>query len=272
LADKDKPEIIWPTAGRRIAGIVSLIGMVSSFGALIIAVRYQTGFISYLSLEFLFFLFLFHAGYAYAQRLTQRQVRKIDYWYLGAAAIGMFLFALNYTDQREAYLGKANVFAFRVQEAKLIQEANVELDKYVAISCGDVVVRASKTQCGIAKGFADKLKPGLTTPELLEVEQSFRQQLIKSYSAVKQEYKRSYPEDSDPAEPYFGQAAWFQVRLENLKNAVAAAPNTARAKTMNEEVEVLIGLGQTIVWPFLLAFALALRLSKVTVDVFGWAE
>lgn len=272
FAAKNKPEIVWPTGGRRLVGIASSLGIFVSFGLLVLAAYHRIGFISYLVLEFLFFLCVFHAGYAYAQRLTQRQVRKIDYWYLAAAAIGMILFALNYTEQREAYLGKASVFAFRAREAKLVQETREKLDLYIEASCGEIVTQASKAQCGIAKGFTERFKAGMTTAELSDVERSFRQQLIKTYSAIERQYKATYPNEPDPHRAYFMQAARFEVALEELRDAVAAAPNATKTKTIDEEAEVLLGLGQTIAWPFLLAFALALRISKVTVDVFGWAE
>ncbi len=54
--------------------------------ALIIAIYFKTGFFSYLVLAFLMFISTMHSNYALAQNLTQRKVRKIDYWYVGAAA------------------------------------------------------------------------------------------------------------------------------------------------------------------------------------------
>jgi hypothetical protein len=121
-------------------------------------------------------------------------------------------------------------------------------------------------------GYTDKLKPGMTATELSEMEASFRQQLVKTYSAIRQEYKKTYPNESNADDAYFMQAARFQVRLEELRQTVAATPTSTKPKIVDEEMQVLLGLGQTLVWPLLLAFALALRLAKVTVDVFGWAE
>jgi hypothetical protein len=39
----------------------------------------------------------------------------------------------------------------------------------------------------------------------------------------------------------------------------------------DEQSEIMLGLGQWVIWPFLLAYALALRITKMTVDVFEWA-
>jgi hypothetical protein len=63
-------------------------GVFAFAGAITFTTYKETGYISYLASTFCWFLSLFHAGYAYAQNLTQRQVRKIDYWYLGAASLG----------------------------------------------------------------------------------------------------------------------------------------------------------------------------------------
>lgn len=49
-----------------------------------------------------------------------------------------------------------------------------------------------------------------------------------------------------------------------------APPQSASQR--DERSEVVFGLGQWVIWPFLLAYALALRITKVTVDVFEWAK
>ena len=41
---------------------------------------------------------------------------------------------------------------------------------------------------------------------------------------------------------------------------------------MDDETKIMLDLGQLIIWPFLFAFALALRITKVTIDVFEWAK
>jgi hypothetical protein len=118
------------------------------------------------------------------------------------------------------------------------------------------------------------LKPELTIQQLINIEKSFSQQLLKTYIAVGVEYKRAFPEQSpdESGRPYYMAAARFQVTLEQWWGAKAAAPTAAQVKGLDEEAEVLLGLGQTILWPLLLAFALALRITKVTVDVFEWAK
>jgi len=50
------------------------------------------------------------------------------------------------------------------------------------------------------------------------------------------------------------------------------APQQSTSSGRDDKTEMLFGLGQFVVWPFFLAFALALRITKVTVDVFEWAK
>jgi TM2 domain-containing membrane protein YozV len=63
---KEVPAIIWPVGGRRIVGILSII-CVFGFGAAIVYAGYiRAGYMYYLVFTFLWFLALFHAGYAYS--------------------------------------------------------------------------------------------------------------------------------------------------------------------------------------------------------------
>src|SRR6267378_3034060 len=78
--------------GRRIVGYVSTAGFFVFFIALLLAGYFKTGFLSYLILAFLMFLSTTHSNYSLAHSLTQRKVRRIDYWYVGTAAIGLLLF------------------------------------------------------------------------------------------------------------------------------------------------------------------------------------
>jgi hypothetical protein len=114
MADKVKPKTLREVfavynsfpRGRRIVGYVSTAGWLIFAIALGFAVYFGAGFITYLVLAFLSFLCTTHSNYAFTQNLTQRKVRRIDYWYLGTAAVGLLLFAAAYSNQREIVLTK----------------------------------------------------------------------------------------------------------------------------------------------------------------------
>jgi hypothetical protein len=61
---------------------------------------------SQLVIWFFLWLSFFHAVFAFNFGLTATGIRKIDYWYLGVAAIGVLFFAISYADQRTEYLGQ----------------------------------------------------------------------------------------------------------------------------------------------------------------------
>jgi hypothetical protein len=148
--------------GRRIVGYVSTIGFLVFLIALIIGIYFKTGFLSYLVLAFLIFISTMHSHYALAQSLTQRKVRMIDYWYVGAAAIGLVLFAAGYSNQRDLVLTKLFVAAHRSGEELLRENVSSSLADVSKFLCSAKMVRASRTPCEGAKRFAAEIKPHLT--------------------------------------------------------------------------------------------------------------
>ena len=147
---------------RRIVGYVSTIGFLVFLIALIIGIYFKTGFLSYLVLAFLIFISTMHSHYALAQSLTQRKVRMIDYWYVGAAAIGLVLFAAGYSNQRDLVLTKLFVAAHRSGEEPLRENVSSSLADVSKFLCSAKMVRASRTPCEGAKRFAAEIKPHLT--------------------------------------------------------------------------------------------------------------
>ncbi|WP_456671119.1 hypothetical protein [Bradyrhizobium sp. USDA 3240] len=65
--------------------------------------------------------------------------------------------------------------------------------------------------------------------------------------------------------------AAVQLRFDMWRDYVLRTP-PIKEPDANEKKELLFGVGQMLIWPFLLAAALALRLTKVTIDVYGWAD
>src|SRR5438445_903139 len=90
--------------GRRIVGYVSTLGFFLFVAALGVAVYFKTGFFTYLVLALCLFLSTAHSNYALDVNLTQRKVRRIDYWYVGAATIGMLWAVASYSHQRNAVI------------------------------------------------------------------------------------------------------------------------------------------------------------------------
>ncbi len=61
------------------------------------------------------------------------------------------------------------------------------------------------------------------------------------------------------------------IRLKDWAEFMQEAPSE-EVSSRDEDVEMIFGLGQWVIWPFFFAYALALRITKVTTDVFEWAK
>jgi hypothetical protein len=273
MADKAKPKTLREVfaiynsfpRGRRIVGYASTAGWLIFAVALGFAVYFGTGFITYLVLAFLSFLSTTHSNYAFTQNLTQRKVRRIDYWYLGTAAIGLLLFAAAYSNQREIVLTKIFVAAHQSGEEPIREQVVSSLKDLSTFLCGDVMVRASATPCEGLKRFSEEIKPHLTAEQIKGLREKFS-------TAVTMPYSRMFPIEKLKANPsLFSPLSVIQVRLDDWAAYMQSAP-AQTAAPRDEEAEIVYGLGQLVIWPFLLAYALALRITKVTIDVFEWAK
>jgi hypothetical protein len=70
---------------------------------------------------------------------------------------------------------------------------------------------------------------------------------------------------------FFSPVVIVEISLDDWAEYMRNAP-TETVSPRDEEAELLFGFGQLVIWPFFLAYALALRITKVTVDVFEWAK
>lgn len=251
--------------GRRIFGYVSTIGSLVFLTGLMIAIYFKTGFLSYLVLAFLMFISTTHSNYALAESLTQRKVRKIDYWYVGAAAIGLLLFAAGYSYQRELVLTRLFVAAHQSGEVPVREKVVLSLTNVSNFLCSTEMARSSRTPCEGAKRFAAEIKPHLTVDQIKALGDMYDKWVTLPYGQMfSLEQLQQKPE-------LFSPVVIVKIRLDDWAEYMRNPPQRT-VSPRDEEAEILFGLGQLVIWPFFLAYALALRITKVTVDVFEWAK
>lgn len=119
--------------------------------------------------------------------------------------------------------------------------------------------------CEGAKRFAEEIKPHLTADQIAAIDKKFGEEVSRPYGfAFPIEQLRLRPE-------LFSRLSIVRINLDEWANYMRLMPTTT-ASTSNEFTDILFGVGQLVVWPFLLSYALALRLTKVTIDVFEWAK
>jgi hypothetical protein len=251
--------------GRRIAGYVATLAWLLFIIGIYLAVYFRTGFISYLVLAFLCFLSTSHSNYALAQNLTQRKARQIDYWYLGIAAIGLLLFAAGYSHQRDVTIARMMVKVHENGEAPIRFEVDKSMARLSEFLCGAFVIK-SKQPCEGLRKIRWEVKPNLSATAISDLQERFTNEVGVPYGLA---YK---VEEIVRNQNIFLPLSVVQVRMDDWRKYMADAPAQPAADIVDEEAEIMFGLGQWVIWPFLLAYALALRITKVTVDVFEWAK
>jgi hypothetical protein len=253
--------------GRRITAYIGTVGFFAFPAAIGIAYYREAGFITYLALAFLFFLSSSHANYAMMPNLTQRTVRRIDYWYLGAGTIGLFLFAIQYSTQRDTTLSRVYVKVHQAGEAPLRADVDKQFAYLTGFLCDTVAREAqrSKAPCEAIKRLAPGLKPSMTPEEIVAFQERFSKEVTLAYG-------RLFRVDQLETIPHlFSSFSVLEIRVDEWRKHLEGAPKF-QVNPRDEDTELLFGLGQWIVWPFLFAYALALRITKVTIDVFEWAK
>jgi hypothetical protein len=235
-----------------VTAVVSLLLLIASW-------RLELGFTVYLILWFVLCLAIFHTGFANTSGLTQTQVRKIDYWYLGASAVAVFLAASLLPTQRNEYLKKIPLPAF--QKTDVIRD----VQEYIRWSCDEQLVPPAPHQCAAAKTLKDRLS-GTDEVDYAAEAERFRAMRLRENSPQERdtEIERQFYrfelvvlEDLD-----FG-AYYFQTLREREEDKSGGR--------FPPSIEALyLGL-QTFLWPFVLVIAIALRLTKTTIEVYGWA-
>ncbi|SFN38094.1 hypothetical protein SAMN05216573_11272 [Bradyrhizobium sp. Rc3b] len=249
-----------PTGGRLIVGWASFVGGIICTVILVYgSVTEKLDFVPTLITTFILALCLTHGRYAFAQHLTQKQVRKIDYWYLGAATVGMFMLAVGYSEQRETAITRSRDFVYRQGEDVLMTDVVRALSPYMNASCKDDIRKLSLKPCDTSQAIAEGMHPG-ATPELVE---HYMRRLANASIDLAQK-------GDNPA--FDKMSTEIGIKLAALKEYIVANVPRHQFIPHDEGVLIMFSVGQMVFWPFLLAFALALRIAKVTIDVFGWTE
>lgn len=273
MPEKVQPKTFWEVLelynsfprGRRIVGYVTMAGVFVFMAALWSAVYFGAGFIVYFTFAVLTFLCLTHSNYAFTQNLTQRKVRRIDYWYLGAATIGLFLAAFGYSSQRGTTIVRLNEKIYEAGEPSVIGPVNEGMGSLSKFLCVDLV--RAKEACAGLKKVASEIRPGRSPAEIASILEEFKQRVTLPFARI-------FPSDVLSKDPnMLLPVVSVEIKIEDWKTYAEQAPQVDESRSkMDDETEIMLEVGQWVIWPFLLAYALALRITKVTIDVFEWVK
>jgi hypothetical protein len=257
-----------PTGARLFVACLAGAVFAASLVALFFAYAHGWGYVIFLLLVFACALSLFHAIFALDVNLQQRSVRKIDYWYLGAACLGLFALALADTGKRADLIEGSKMAYFKINEQRVRRDAQTNLDYYIAGVCAEDNVRYAPDDCPkVRQLFNGRIKEGLSKDQIEELWNEIEQFGQKHEKDVRAAYWKSSEQFDFPNIPFF---AWPQNTLRYWENVVVQKPSTEH--DTDESILSFTKAGYSLTWPFLLAVALALRITKVTIDVFEWAK
>jgi hypothetical protein len=218
-----------------------------------------------LGLVFVFFLGAEHSRYAFDAELTQRKARRIDYWYLGAATIGLFIAAIGYSTQREATIVRMGQRLYGVGESQAIGDVKTSIDTLSKFLCVELAPRANEACAGLKK-IASEIRPGRSSAEITGISDKLMEYVAVPYSKIFTQDQLS--KDNN----LFLPIVEVQLKIDEWKTFTDWASRLIKSRSkIDEDTQIILEFGEWVIWPFLLAYALALRITKVTIDVFDWA-
>jgi hypothetical protein len=239
---------------RRIAGFGALATLLIS---IITVFAPADWYVTKLTLWFVLCLFGFHWFFGGATKLTVTGVRLIDYVYLGVAASGVLVLAVGYESRRDAYFSavfRDDVMRDSVQARKDLNETAISIETE---ACKATIVKLFPDHCDAAKSLRDTLSRELTEEELEAAVMRYAQ-IAKAPSPMDEEKSLAYRQ------------------LENhTLYLVTRARGMKLDKLFVELQEPLppdprVNAFALFTWPFILAFALALRMTRTTIEVLDW--
>jgi hypothetical protein len=255
-------------------GCLSIFGVVVSGLAFYFSFEQEFDYAVKLVIWFVFWLSVFHAYYAFKRALTMRSARQIDYWYLGIAGIGVVFFAISYSEQRVDYLGQFERGRVETNAEDAASKVKYVVGQYLSIACDLADTQATTEEdCDRAQELFRASRKPLTTEALAGLRSDFS----KVYEAEKKK-KPEHEKQGDGYRRYQLSYAMERVQqateyaIETIKRNESMPAWQPPPRRERDTFKVLLGLGQVVLWPFILALALALRITKVTIEVQRWAK
>jgi hypothetical protein len=220
----------------------------------------RNAFMFMLVCSFLALLFFFHAIFGFVNLVTAAQARAIDYVYLGIAAIGVFVLAFNYEGRRQdfEYTEKLELLSNELASAKFeTMKVMVEVD---TLACGRDREKPLPTHCDLAQMTDDRALDRETMEDKTKI--TVGEFLARLPTAP--------PAGQEEALARLNKYIFLvkTARTRTMAAAEALDAHTHKVWPRNHDIrEESHGL---FTWPFILAFAFALRLTRTTIEVFDW--
>jgi hypothetical protein len=263
---------VLPTGNRLRIGISSLVLFLACLAALAASMYMQFGFVVGLVISFFLFLAFFHAHYAFKVGLKRSTVKKIDYYYLSIAAIGALLTAVGYSSQRDVVIGHVSTEFYKAGSVSQTSQVRERIVAFKELACSEKAARLTDALCDRANKLSKDIGNDLTRTQVEELTGSFRTGFVRDIASVRKKIRDELgAERADQFTELYVQAA-VEV-LMSLSNLHDWKPDkkTQTASATDELNDLMYDFGRIFIGPFLLAWSLALRITKVTIELSEWA-
>jgi uncharacterized membrane protein len=212
---------------------------------------------------FALWFFGFHWIAASYTKLTAAQSRAIDYVYLGVATGGVFIFAMSYEVDRYEYRQNRSVAESELALKDTKRHRDAAVVQHQEALCQMSVVTTLPEYCRQAKQL------------VLDYQAEDRSKDTTDGSRVIDNYLANVHTEKDAEEPKRQLYRLIDFELLKLRTAHMSVMVDRGFidfnKPMPRDTETHPAW-QIFTWPFILAFALALRLTRTTIEVFEWTS
>jgi hypothetical protein len=252
-------------ASRLWIGVISYV-IACVCGVVLVLKWGELAFVSLLFLSFTLFLSASHAKYAFLEKLTVRSVKLIEYFYLGTATLGLILFAAAYEGQRNVHLMEFWTEMRPFFEKDVKQNIEKRLWAFIGAVCRPGPSKNAEF-CDEGRQLVEMFERKFDTGSLREMERAFK-------NFLDEEGKRMRGETSSNNSTIWISASELLGALRDGIRDLGGGQTVSSGDEIQtkKDLGILLGLAQTVIWPFVLAFALAMRITKVTIEVLNWTE
>jgi hypothetical protein len=216
-----------------------------------------------LGASFALCFFACHWAAASYTRITLAQSRSIDYVYLGVASAGVFVLAMNYEEDRYEYRQNQYVDEAKVQLQKTKEHLDGALVRQQQTLCQLNIVSSMPEYCAQAKQL------------VLDYRAEDRAKDTADGSRAINLYMSNFhpPKDADETRKQLYRIVENELMMVRSMylSVKTDIHHIEFQKPMPREPEAHPAW-QIFTWPFILAFALALRLTRTTIEVLNWTH
>jgi hypothetical protein len=251
----------------------SFIALLVLMPTFVFSIGSRTSFEFRLAVWFFLILSVWHLAFSLMVGLTATGVRMIDYYYLSIAAIGVFVLAGNASQMRSeleresAERGREIYSRSQMALQSKRQDAVTAATNYRNVVC-NAQFFTDEEECSFGGSLVEMLQRDNVTAS--QVETAFGEVQMRNNTSGPLNFHTLSPKQRELLDPPYDDLT--ERRLPVLAAELKVSEQAKQQSVYNppEPLSRFVRLYQSFMWPFILAAAFAIRLTKVTIEVGDW--